>query len=289
MQQFELAQRLAVLVRADQLGQHLGVVVAGVVAPARHQAAQIVLELLDRVRAARDLLRRRPRLQPAQDRQRPAPERRPFGARDAQHVADQLDRQRRGEVADQVAFAALGDRVQHLVDHRLDPRLERPERARGEGRHQPLAHPRVVGGVVEHQAGRVVLVERGRAHRRAEIDRLVRRIAGGVAIDLGHVGVAGEEHRAVRHPLDRRVAAERVIGRERVVEEVPRQAGDVEAVGERAVHPGLSPRCGRRAWRSGRGCCAAPPRRGRGGRRSRSARRNPSAASPRNTSSGWRR
>ena len=291
VQQLELAQRRAVLVRADQLRQHLRVVVARIAQTPRDQGPEIVLEFLHRVRAAGDLVGGRAGLQSAQNRERPAPERGAFGARDAQHVADQLDRQRRGEVADQVAGPPLGDGVQHLVDHRLDPWLERPERAGGEGRHQPLPDPGVIGRVVEHQARRVVLVERRLPHRRPEIDRLVRRVALGVVIDFGHVGVAGEEHRPVFHPLHRRVPPERVVGRERVVEKIPREAGNLESVGELPVAHGrrLSPRCGTRAWPSGRGCCASPPRRRRGGRRSRSARRSPSAASPRNTSSAWRR
>ena len=46
------------------------------------------------------------------------------------------------------------------VDHRLDARLQVGERARREGPRQELAHARMQRRVVEHQAGRVMAIER---------------------------------------------------------------------------------------------------------------------------------
>ena len=56
VQQLQLAQRLAVLVGADQLRQHLRVVVARIPNPPRDQRPQIVLELLHRIRAVLHLV-----------------------------------------------------------------------------------------------------------------------------------------------------------------------------------------------------------------------------------------
>src|SRR5262249_14206153 len=148
----------------DQRRQDLALV-AALLAPApSDQIAQVGLELIDGSDAARKLLGAEHRLEGAQDRQRPAAQRAALVLRDAEHVADELYRNRGGEVLDQVDRAAVGAARQRAldqpVDQRLDARLQRRERARREGRRQELAHAAVIGRVVEHQAGGVVLVQR---------------------------------------------------------------------------------------------------------------------------------
>ena len=79
------------------------------------------------------------------------------------------------------------------VDQRLDARLQRAQRPRGErGRKQP-AHPRVIGRVVEDEARRMVLVEQAVGKIRPEVEPLVRSPGVHVAIDRKAIVVAGEE------------------------------------------------------------------------------------------------
>ena len=90
---------------------------------ARDEIAQISLEIGDGGHAALELLPRQHRLQRAEDFQRPVAERRALVLGDAEQVADQLHRDRGGEVRDQVDRAALGRGIEQAVDQRLDARL----------------------------------------------------------------------------------------------------------------------------------------------------------------------
>ena len=136
-----------------------------------------------------------------------------------EHVADQPDGQRRGEIFDEIERPGVLAAVEQRLASTSTRGWEGAQGARREGGGEPLADPRMAGRVVEHQAGRVVLVEGGVAHHRPEIDALVRREAPGVLVDRGDVGVAGEEDRPVAHPVDRVVAAQRAVGGVRVFEE----------------------------------------------------------------------
>ncbi len=177
----------------DQLGQDLALVVALLAHAPFDEIVQIALEVVDRRGAARELLGGQHRLERAEDRQRPVAQRPAFVGGHAQHVADELQRDRRGKIRDQVHAALRGGAIEQPVDQRLDARLQRLQRPGCEGRRQELAHPAVVGRIVEDEAGRVVLVERARAEVGPEIDLLVRAPGLGIAIDGRTVVVAAEE------------------------------------------------------------------------------------------------
>src|SRR5262249_16303971 len=90
------------------------------------------------------------------------------------------------------------------------------------------------GRVVEHQAGRVMAVERrADPELRAELGFLVRAHAR-IAVALRHVGIARQEHAAVGQALDWREAAPRVVARERGIGEGLVEAGQMEALGQGA-------------------------------------------------------
>jgi hypothetical protein len=120
--------------------------------------AQIVLEFLDGTATGGELRLGKDRLERTENSQRPISKRLALVARHAQHVADQLDRQRGCEVGDEIDPPARLGAIEQAIDQRLDARLKRFERARREERCQQPADPRVVGRVVEHQAGGVMFV-----------------------------------------------------------------------------------------------------------------------------------
>ena len=187
--------------------------------PPRDLIAQEVLELGDRGDAGVELLGRERRLQRAKDAKRPVAQRPALGLRDAEQIADQLHRDRRGEILDQVDGAAFGGSVEQPVDQRLDARAHHLQRARREGRRQQLADAGVNRRIVEDEAGGVVLVQQAVAKVRLERRFLVGAPGPGVAIDLDQIVVAGEEIRAVRQAVHRVVLAQRAIDRIGIVEE----------------------------------------------------------------------
>jgi hypothetical protein len=207
-----------------------------------------LLELRHGRHPAGKLLGAEHRLERAEDCQRPAAQRRALVRRDAEHVADELDRDRGGKILDQVDRAAVdaaGERtVEQPVDQGLDAWLQRRERARREGGREKLAHPAVIGRIVEHQAGGVMLVQEAVAEVRPEVVRLVRAPGVGVAIDCGAIIIAAEEIRSVRHAMDRIVLAPRAVERARIGEEAGVEPLEVE--GERGVAVGRNG-CGRHA------------------------------------------
>ena len=122
----------------------------------------------------------------------------------------------------------LRDVVERFGDDLLDPRPERAKRPRRERRCEALAHPRVARRIVEHEAGRVVLVERRVAHRAPEIHGLVGSEQPRIPVDRVEIGMAGQEPGTARQRLQRRMAAERMEHRVGILVELPIQAADVE-------------------------------------------------------------
>ena len=133
VQQLQLRQPVVLvaarrdLAAGDQRREDFAAVAGRFPLAARHQIAQIILELGDRGDAAVELLLGQHRLQRAEDFQRPVAQRAALVLRDAEQVADQLHRDRGGEVLDQVDRAALGRGVEQAVDQRLDARLHRAQ------------------------------------------------------------------------------------------------------------------------------------------------------------------
>jgi hypothetical protein len=164
--------------------------------------------------------------------------------------------------------------VEQAVDALDQALLHRGDVARRQRPGDQPAHARVQRRVVEDEARRVVLEQRRRAVLREELLVLVRAEGRRVLVDGDDVGVAAEEDAAVRQALDRRVLAQRAVGRVRVVVEAVGQTLQVERFGEVAgVGHAASLRSGE--WRDA-GCervrtasaggprCAGPLRRWRG-------------------------
>jgi hypothetical protein len=167
-------------------------------------------------------------LQGAEDGERPAAQRLTFVLRNAEHVADQLDRDGGGKVRDQVDLAARGGLVEQALDQLLDARLQRAQGPRREGGRQQLPDPRVVRRIVEHQARGVMLVEQAVGEVRPEVERLVGAPGLNLAIHREAIVIAREKIGAVRHPMNRVEPAQRLIGRIGVFEEFRIEPAHIE-------------------------------------------------------------
>ena len=227
--ELHLAQALALHFALNQPGQHIPFRIAGVLAATCHQPFQVV-DKVQHVLVRTGLLFGRQRgLQGAQNGKRPLAQRAALIRRYAQQVANDLDRNGRGKVFDQVTLAARFQSVQKMVDPLRQPRCHVGNGPSGERAHDQLAHARVQRRVVEHQAGGMVR-EQGRAHAilGAKLDLLVRTEHLRVAVDRHHIVVAREQPAAIGHATHRRVAAQCVVHRVGVVVERPRQGAQIQ-------------------------------------------------------------
>ena len=143
----------------DQLGENFRRVLVASSQPARDNVVEVFLEIGDRRDTGIELLTAENRFQSTKNGQRPSAQRPAFIVRDAKHLADQLDRNRRGKVGDEIDLAAAGGSFKQVVDELLDPALQRAERAGSECRCQQLTHTAVIGRIVEHEARGVMLVQ----------------------------------------------------------------------------------------------------------------------------------
>ncbi len=196
---------------------------------------------------------RQDRLERAEDRERPVAQRAALGVRHREQVADDLDRDRGRERVDQVDRRAAGGLAVHRVEQRVDAgdqrRLHRGDVTRRQRAGDQPSHARVQRRVVEHEARRVVLVERRVAVLRPELLVLVGAEARRVLVDRDEVGVARQEHGAVGEALDRVVLAQRAIRRIRVVVERRVEALQVERGRDRRGVRRRVRRCGVRSER----------------------------------------
>ena len=119
-------------------------------------------------------------------------------------------------------------RVEQPVDQRDEPRLHLGDHAVRQRHLDRAAHMGVQRRIVEHEAGGVVLVKRRIAVFRAELDLLVGGEHPRIAIDRIAIAPARDQIGAVRHAVHRIVLAQRVIIRKRIVDEVRRQALQIE-------------------------------------------------------------
>ncbi len=226
LDQLLLRQCLAIDFAADQ--SRKDVVVTQCLPPLIDQVLQVGREVLDRQVAPFQVIIADHRFQRAEDRHRPVPQAVAVRHRHTQHVADDPDRQGKGEIADQVDLSPLCRLVEKSIHHGDDRRLHLAHGARRERFRQDLAHPRVQWWIIEHQAGRVVPIQTAVAELRPELPRLVRRHAA-VLVDSKHVGMAAEEHRTIGHPVDRAVTAQGVIDGKRILQKGRSQAVEVES------------------------------------------------------------
>jgi hypothetical protein len=166
--------------------------------------------------------------QRAEDSKRPAAQRAALILRDAEHVADQLDRDGGGKIGDQIDLAARCRFRQQAIDKSFDPRLQFAQRPRRERRRQQLSHPRVIGRIVEDEACCVVLVKQAVGEIRPEVDLLVRAPGRGIAVDLKAIVVPRQEVRTIRHAVDRIAFAQREVCRIGIIEKIRAEPAHVE-------------------------------------------------------------
>jgi hypothetical protein len=185
VQELLLREALAGVVAGDEPREHVGVGVARIRAARFDERREVRQHLRDGAVARGGALVREHRLQRAEDRERPCAERPALRARHAEEVADHLDRNRRGEILDQVDAAARRQRVEQVVDEAHEPRLHRRDMTLRQRAQDRTAHARVQRRIVEHQARRVMLEERRRAVFGAEFLLLVRAERLRIAVHRG--------------------------------------------------------------------------------------------------------
>jgi hypothetical protein len=193
-----------------------------------HQPFEVRQEVLYRLVAAGKGLRADHRLQRAKDGQRPVAQGLALVLGHVEKVADHLDRDRGGEIIDQVHLALSGNGIEQALDQPDQVGLHAGDRARRERAHDQAADAGMGGRIVEDEARGVVLVEQGGTVLRRELLLLVRRKGLGVLVGRNQVVVAGQEMRAVRQPLDRLGLTQRAIGRVGVGIKLRRQLFEVE-------------------------------------------------------------
>ena len=148
--------------------------------------------------------------------------------RHAEQVADDLDRNGGGEILDQVGAPLRGHRVEQSIDQRDEAGFHLGDDAVRQRHLDRAAHMGVQRRIVEHEAGGVMLEQRRIAVFRAELDLLVGGEHARIAVDRVAIAPARDQVGAVRHAMHRIVLAQRAVIRERIVDEVGRQALEVE-------------------------------------------------------------
>jgi hypothetical protein len=186
----------------DELGQNFRRVVAAALQPAGNDLVQVVLEMRDSLDPGIELVPAEHRLERAKDCKRPAAYRFALAWRDAEHVADERNRNGSGEIRDEIDFSTLCCGLQQAIDKRLDPRLQFAQRARRECRGQQLTHARMIRGIVEDEACGVVLVQKAFAEVRAEIELFVRTPGIRIPVNREAIVIAREKVRPVGHAVD---------------------------------------------------------------------------------------
>src|SRR2546425_8606635 len=127
VQELQLGEAVARVLGREQRGQDLAGIRARAPPPLGDQPAEIALELVNGAAARLEAPGAGLRLERAENRERPAAQRPALLPRHAEHVADELDGKRGGEVLHHVHPAPGGGAVEEPVDEPDDARLERGE------------------------------------------------------------------------------------------------------------------------------------------------------------------
>ena len=107
----------------------LRLVLIGRLAPSpRNEIAKIGLEIINRGATLFDLVIAQTRLEGTQNVERPLPQWAALIARYAEQVTDQIDRQRRRQIGNQVDLAAFLRIIEQTLDQRLDTRHQLAQR-----------------------------------------------------------------------------------------------------------------------------------------------------------------
>ncbi len=158
--QLVLAQPLAHLVALDQSADQIR---AGLGAPLGDHTAQIGAELDHGGIGARLLGLGGAGLVELDDLARPVAHRLPVVRRHAQHLADHRDRQRLGELRDEIEAVTRRQTIEAVGDDRLHPVAQILDPLRREGAADHAAQPGVVGWLLRHHVARFEAVEIGLA------------------------------------------------------------------------------------------------------------------------------
>ena len=123
MKKLFFGQPLAVLFAFDQARQHVGVRITGVLPALVDERSQVREKFGDGAIARFGALRGQHRLERAENRQRPAAQRRTLAPRHAQQVADDFDGNCGGEIVDQIDVALVGHPIEQRCHKRRQSRL----------------------------------------------------------------------------------------------------------------------------------------------------------------------
>ena len=157
MQQLALGKRLGPVLTDDEARQYIGVRVAQVRAALVDERLQIRQHVGDRAVAPGRALHCQHRLERAQNVQRPAAQGPALVVRNAQQIADDADRNRRGEVVDQIDVAFVAHGREQAVDQLDETRLHGGDMPLADRADDRAPDACVQWRVVEDQARGVVL------------------------------------------------------------------------------------------------------------------------------------
>ena len=178
------------------------------------------------------------RLERAENCQRPAPQVVAIFLRNREQARNDLDRNARGEVFDQIHLAAAGEALREFVEqlrhHAFEHHDGRLDRLRLQRFRQRRAHARVIRRIVEDEARRVMAEQRAGAELGSEQATFVGAEVR-VAVYLQTIVVAGYEIRTVGATMDRVGFAKRRVPRKRIVDESGGRMREIEVCDRRRV------------------------------------------------------
>jgi hypothetical protein len=163
--------------------------------------------------------RQQDRVEAARDVQAPALEALVVRHRNAEHLADDNDRQRVGELLDQVHPVVVLHRRQEVIDDLLDMRPEHLNHARSERLAHQAAQPGVIGRIaIQHRHPESWRNRRPESCRHEGREGLLGQTR--VPQHRHHVLVPGQDPEAQRAVVNRFLAAQAVVHRVRIREEL---------------------------------------------------------------------
>ena len=228
-----MAQFLAIGLADYQAGQDVGFGIAETGAAIGHQNFQIIEKLGDGGIGRIERRLRDRGLQSAQNRQRPAPQRAAIGLRHAKKITDDLNRDRRCEILDKIAFAPGLKVVKQAFNQGDKAVFHLGNSAGAKCTLQDAPNLGVQRRVVEDEAGGMMFIGQRLAELRQEFLAFVGAEPDWVFVDLVEIGIAGQEYRAIRHGFDRGMVAQCPVIAIGIVVKIGGQGFQIEVAGNR--------------------------------------------------------
>src|SRR5437016_350862 len=215
-----------------------------------NQAPQISRKFNHRLVAARVLFGSELGFQGAKNRQGPAAQRTAILTRDAQQVANHLDRDGGGEVLDEIEMLPLLQLLEQPVDQCRDTGLQGSQCVGTQRTDDLASHAGVVRGIIEYQTRRVMLVQwRAQAEFGAKYRLLVGTEVAPVSVDLVKIGKPAEKVAPIRTAMYGLEGAQRGVNVVRILIKVCVQPVRIERlsddVGLLGVHGAVQTRADR--------------------------------------------